>query len=581
MVKKQKLKKKSTKKAKIKESEGEASSGLSEPAAQSKGFFGYNEDGGIHWLSEHTLHPPPASGSKSQQERITGELYYFAVSSTADDILSEIKKRHHKEGRSLEGQWYLSKALARSEEVIFLSGLEVPVWILRPRSVQSKSAPIEKNSDSHGTKTSQKSGPGLSSHGGLLAVSPFGKARDLFGAWTKEAFLQQLTDVHISFVKASTEEIKGAAVGLEMGLYRFPRSARIKPLTLRAMCPNDKHRSLLEVGKQLGIGVNTARHLVNLPARDLNPKTYSDALVAYFEASQTVVCEVWDVKRLRHENMGLLLGVGQGAEVAPVMVVLRYNPRRHKGQKRVALVGKGVTFDTGGLDIKGADNMRLMKKDMGGSAALVGFAQWLHKAEPEFPCDIYLPLAENAVGANAIRPGDVLEARSGARVEIHNTDAEGRLVLADAIDVAVKSPGSEHTVAVIDVATLTGAIKVALGTKLAGLFCNYDPLAELLLRAGQASGDGLWRMPLVEEYGDQLRSTFADFSNSSSSRFAGAITAALFLQKFVIGKPWAHLDIYSWSDRPDGACREEGGSGQGVQCLVVMVERWAQHMSKL
>lgn len=538
-------------------------------------LFGYGDRHGLQLSAQEKV-----AGPSKGVEPLEGHLFYVGSGASVDEVLGELKKLKGWQASS-DRNWYLDRALERGDEIIFLSDRAAPMWIIRPKTKALKAQNAAAHETGKHEPASGARGPGLSSHGGLLAASPYSRARDLCGAWTKEAAALQLGRVTVTFARASDEEVKGAGVGLEMGLYRFPKNDRFKALTLRVYCESDSHCALLHEGKLLGVGVNTARHLVNLPARDLNPKSYSDALAEYFEGSSTLHCEVWGPEHLEREKMGLLLGVGQGAEVAPRMAVLRYRPRQHKGQKRVALVGKGVTFDTGGLDMKGSDNMRLMKKDMGGSAALVGFAVWLQAAEPDFPCDIFLPMAENSIGPKAIRPSDVLRARSGAQVEIHNTDAEGRLVLADAMDVAVRSGDSEHVVAVIDVATLTGAIKVALGTKLAGLFCNYDPLAELILRAGQSHGDGLWRMPLFEDYGEQLRSTFADFSNSASSRFGGAITAALFLQKFAAGKPWAHLDIYAWADRPDGANREEGGSGQGVQCLVGMVERWSQHMSKL
>lgn len=547
-----------------------------------RNLFGYGPDQGVQWSSKERK----LNEGKSQAP-LAGHLIYFGAHISTLDILREIKT-HRGDRSSAEDRSHLERALNRNEEVILISDRQEPLWVIRPRLGNRNGQMAAKKSDKAASTeptpqdgNASRSGPGLASHGGLLGASPYSRARDLCGAWTKDAVQQQLYSVTIYFVGTSDEEVRGAGVGIEMGLYRYPKNDRFKPFELILHCSNDKHSALLQQGKDLGVAVNTSRHLVNLPAGELTPKSYSEALKDYFSGSSTIDCEIWGPERLQQEKMGLLVGVGKGAEDPAHMVVLRYRPRHHKSPKRVALVGKGVTFDTGGLDIKGSDNMRLMKKDMGGSAALAGLAVWLQTAEPNFPCDIYLPLAENAVGPKAVRPGDVLRARNGAYVEIHNTDAEGRLVMADAIDVAARSEGHEHVVAIIDVATLTGAIKVALGTKLAGLFCNYDPLAELILRAGQGYGDGSWRMPLIEEYGDQLRSAVADFSNSSNSRFAGAITAALFLQKFAAGKPWAHLDIYSWGDRIEGTQREEGGSGQGVQCLVGVIERWTQHMSKL
>ena len=248
---------------------------------------------------------------------------------------------------------------------------------------------------------------------------------------------------------------------------------------------------------------------------------------------------------------------------------LKYRPKGSKrGQRPLAFVGKGVTFDTGGLDIKVSSGMRLMKKDMGGSASLCGLAYWLEQSQLAVPCDFYLALAENAVDKHSYRPGDILTARSGTTVEIDNTDAEGRLVLADAIDVAVKTKGADAPEALIDLATLTGAMRVALGTRVAGLFANDDTLAETLLAAAQRTSEPSWRMPLYSDYLSSLRSSVADMANSGHSRFGGAIVAALFLQRFVGDIPWAHFDMYAWSDGNTGGCIEAGGTGQCVQLLA-------------
>jgi leucyl aminopeptidase len=280
---------------------------------------------------------------------------------------------------------------------------------------------------------------------------------------------------------------------------------------------------------------------------------------------------VWDDKKLASEKMGLHLSVGMGATHGPRMVHMKYRPTKKSGLKPIAFVGKGITFDTGGLDIKPSSAMRLMKKDMGGAASVIALALWASESQYPGPLDFYLALAENAVDANAFRPGDIVTARNGMKVEIDNTDAEGRLVLADVLDVACKQKGSDDPEFVIDVATLTGAIKVGLGAEIAGLFANDDDLAIELTKAGQRAGDLNWRMPLFDKYWGDLSSPFADCKNSGGG-FGGAITAALFLQKFVGGKKWAHLDVYAWADRPSGAIGGSGGSGQPVQCLIEFLE---------
>ena len=239
--------------------------------------------------------------------------------------------------------------------------------------------------------------------------------------------------------------------------------------------------------------------------------------------------------------------------------------------KPVAFVGKGVTFDSGGLDIKPSSGMRLMKKDMGGAAAVAGLAMWAHRVNYSKPLDFYLALAENSVDGKSFRPSDVITARNGLQVEIHNTDAEGRLVLADALDVAVTQTKADEPEMVIDVATLTGAIKVALGADLAGLFTNDDDLAEKLSQAGQAAGDLSWRMPLLSKYNGASSSHFADMVNAVDG-FGGAITAALFLEKFVKQKSWAHLDIYAWTEKATGSLQAAGGNAQGLYCLIEFVK---------
>jgi leucyl aminopeptidase len=325
----------------------------------------------------------------------------------------------------------------------------------------------------------------------------------------------------------------------------------------------------------LALSMNIARHYTNLPPGDLNPRTYAESLVNLFSKSEAVAVEVWEGDKLVEERMNMLIAVGQASNEGPRFVHMRYRPKKASGEKPIALVGKGITFDSGGLDIKPSSGMRWMKKDMGGSAAVVGLVKWAERTEYPHPIDAYVSLAENSVGSRAFRPGDVLKARNGMTVEISNTDAEGRLVLADALDVAVSQEGVDKPSAVINIATLTGAIKVALGTDIAGLFSNSDHLASVLFDAGLSRGDLMWRMPLFQAYRSQLKSSFADCLNCSEGGFAGAITAALFLESFVKGIPWAHLDIFAWKDSPTGAWAEMGGSAQSVQALSEALTRLA------
>jgi leucyl aminopeptidase len=290
----------------------------------------------------------------------------------------------------------------------------------------------------------------------------------------------------------------------------------------------------------------------------------------------SVKVTVLSSKQLQSQKMGLLYAVGQGSEHEPKFVEIRYVPKVKSKVKKVALVGKGITFDTGGLDIKPSSGMRLMKKDMAGAAAVIGSMYYIAHSKLPISVSAYLPLAENSVDAKSMRPSDVYTSRNGLKVEIHNTDAEGRLILADALDYAVTNKIKPDFL--IDVATLTGAIKTTLGLEIAGLFSNQDDLAERLLRAAQESGDLAWRIPLYSRYASQFSTPFADLVNAVDG-WAGPITAALFLEKFVRGVPWAHFDIYGWSDKANGVQAHPGGNGQMVSLINQFVRTLAQSQS--
>lgn len=406
----------------------------------------------------------------------------------------------------------------------------------------------------------------ISSHSGQLEESEYGLARDLSGQWFLQTKGLSSQMAKVETFGLNTSQLKGIVAGINIAAYSFKGTLNEKPFEAFSGISFSKEftSEILVEGESLAKAVNLARHLVNLPPNYCNPQTISDFVKTEF--SKDFKIEVWNEAQLKKEGMGLLLGVGAGSNTPPRLVVLKYSPKGFKGRP-IALVGKGITFDTGGLDIKPSAGMRLMKKDMGGAAALVGVASWLRDHKYKKAVNVYLALAENSVDANSIRPSDVLTARNGLKVEIHNTDAEGRLVLADAIDVALDSKPE----VLVDVATLTGAIKVALGGDLAGLFSNDDKTAHEFEIASQAAGDLSWRMPLFSRYWSAASSPFADFVNAIDG-FGGAITAALFLEKFVKNTPWVHLDIYAWADRASGPLSSAGGSGQSVQMLVTWLE---------
>jgi leucyl aminopeptidase len=384
--------------------------------------------------------------------------------------------------------------------------------------------------------------------------------------------IQQVKQVKVEFYGTSEAQELGTLVGFNLASYNYRQFVDGKQLfDLPQVVLNKKSgtlsKALIKEASARSAAVNLARHLVNLPPNELNPSTFSSLATKQLGLSSAFKMNVWDVKKLAQEGMGLHISVGQGAENGPCMVHLKYRPAKKSKLKPIAFVGKGITFDTGGLDLKPSSAMRLMKKDMGGAATVLALALWASESQYQGPLDFYLALAENAVDGKSFRPGDVVTARNGLKVEIDNTDAEGRLVLADVLDVACTQKGMDVPEAVIDVATLTGAIKVGLGADIAGLFANDDELAKSLTFAGQRAGDLNWRMPLFDKYWGEMSSSFADFKNSGGG-FGGAITAALFLQKFIGTHKWAHLDIYAWTDKPNGALLSSGGSGQAVQCLI-------------
>ncbi len=421
-----------------------------------------------------------------------------------------------------------------------------------------------------------------------LAKSVFARARDAAGPVLQAARAGKTEKLVLDFSQSTREELQGFLVGLEIASYSFSEVRGYRPVTKKPavlllpppVIEDAKElKAMITDTSRLGVAVNLARHLTNLPGGTLTPTVYADLARVVMADYSDVRVDVWDERRLKTENMNLLLAVGLGAAAPPRLVHISYRPKDRGAEKRpIALVGKGVTFDSGGLDIKPSSGMRLMKKDMGGSAAVLALAWWAADAGLPLALDSYLALAENAISANSFRPGDIVKARNGLAIEIHNTDAEGRLVLADAMNVAVNQKDDDAPACMIDLATLTGAIKVGLGGEIAGLFTNNDDLAREIFDAGLKRGDLSWRMPLFQPYKSALKSNFADYVNAGEG-FGGAITAALFLEFFAKradGKPlpWAHLDIYAWKDGASGAWCEQGGSGQGVLSLSEVLSRF-------
>ena len=402
----------------------------------------------------------------------------------------------------------------------------------------------------------------------LLGASSYARSRDIVASVAK-SFFQSSLSLSIVFEGASEEEQQGALVGLEVGYYRYKNMINSDRKTLKLKLPTQV-KKMVEKASQIATAVNISRHLINTPPNLLNPESYAQSIQNLFKGNSAVKVDVWKGEKLKKEKMNLLLAVGQASVYEPRFVHIKYRPKSAKN-KPIAFVGKGLTFDSGGLDLKPAGAMRLMKKDMGGSAAVVALAYWVSQNQPKLNLDFYISIAENSVSNNAFRPSDVYQSRSGKTVEIHNTDAEGRLVLADALDVAVSKKGKDKPETIINIATLTGAMKVALGTEVTGFFSNSNKWANDVSEAGHQKGDLVWRMPLFEGYEKLLNTQFADINHCASNGFGGGITAALFLKSFVEDVDFVHFDAFGWVDRPKGALQEVGGNAQAVQLLISLL----------
>jgi leucyl aminopeptidase len=314
---------------------------------------------------------------------------------------------------------------------------------------------------------------------------------------------------------------------------------------------------------------NFTRSLVNEPANKLTPNGVAEA-ARRMAAECGLECEVLDREAIENLGMGALLGVAQGSAEPPVLIVLRYRPPAPATASHLGLVGKGVTFDSGGISIKPAEGMEKMKYDMAGGAAVIGAMRAIAELKPAIAVTAFIPCVENMPGSRAQRPGDIVTALSGKTIEVINTDAEGRLILADALTYA-RRQGCTH---LVDAATLTGAVVVALGHLNVGLFANQDGLRDRVLAAAKAEGERMWPLPLEDDYKEYLKSAFADISNVGG-RWGGAITAAVFLKEFAEDTPWVHLDIAgtAWLDdsKPYMA---KGPTGVPLRTLVRLAIDW-------
>ncbi|SET58497.1 leucyl aminopeptidase [Stigmatella erecta] len=398
---------------------------------------------------------------------------------------------------------------------------------------------------------------------------------------------QKLKLADLTFVLPGTEQpeeaVRAIVEGLLLGAYRFDHykstakeeKASPRTTTVRLVLPEETQKSpaleqALELGRRVAEATNWARDLVNEPPNVVNPERLAQAAQEAAKESglKATIGGQRDIERL---DMGMFLAVARGSVNEPRLIHVVYTPKNPKDAKRapLALVGKAITFDSGGLSLKPSDSMIDMKTDMAGSAAVLGAMKVIGALKPPFPVHAFIGACENMPSGNAYRPGDILTSRLGKTVEITNTDAEGRLVLGDILTWACEHKPS----AVIDLATLTGACVVALGNYIVGAFGENDATVAAVLEAARAAGEEFWRMPVTDLQKDALRSEVADMKNSGE-RWGGAINAALFLREFVGTTPWVHLDIAGPSQSPkERGYFNKGATGVGVRSLVEYVRQ--------
>lgn len=390
-----------------------------------------------------------------------------------------------------------------------------------------------------------------------------GTATDGPDKWSWGAAAARLPEGRYALPKGmETEFAEAAGLGWALGSYRFDRYAKKGGPVSKLVLPASADRGTVE---DTAKAIYLVRDLINTPASDMGPGELAHEarkLARDFKCKFNVT--VGD--DLLSENFPMVHAVGRASTRAPRLIDMVWGKAKHP---KVTLVGKGVCFDTGGLDLKTSGGMLMMKKDMGGAAHVLGLARMIMAADLPVRLRVLIPAVENSVSGDAFRPWDVLSTRKGITVEVGNTDAEGRLVLADAITAGLE----EEPDLMVDFATLTGAARVAVGTEIAAYFCADDTLAGELEAAAKAEDDPVWRLPLHASYRKLLDSKVADISSTGSGGYAGATTAALFLQEFAGDKtPWIHFDIMAWNTgtRPG---RPEGGEAMGIRAMFDTIKR--------
>jgi len=402
--------------------------------------------------------------------------------------------------------------------------------------------------------------PGASGLGAVLfGLEAADETKDLF---FPGRLAQQLPNGVYRFAN-EPHDARLAALSLALGTYRFTRYHKPPRREFQLDLPQNLDRAELD---RIVEAVTLARDLINTPANDMGPAELEDAARALAARHGAAVRSVVGDDLLQ-QNFPLIHAVGRAAARAPRLIELTWGDA---GDPRVTLVVKGVCFDSGGLDIKPESSMLNMKKDMGGAATALALAQMVMARQLKVRLRVLIPAVENSISGSAFRPRDVYTARNGTTVEIGNTDAEGRLILADALSLA----DEEDPALIVDFATLTGAARVALGPDVPPFFTDDDALAGDLMRCAGAENDPLWRLPLWRGYDAMLESKVADINNVGSGGQAGAITAALFMRRFVTAKSWLHFDLFAWTPSAKPG-RPEGGECQAARALyALLTERY-------
>jgi leucyl aminopeptidase len=399
-----------------------------------------------------------------------------------------------------------------------------------------------------------------------MAVGGLGKRQGGLSLWHSAGFAERLPPRRFHLAQQwSDAEATQLSLGFVYGSYRFERYRPSKSERAASLePPANADQNFVGIAAE---SLKMARDLINTPANDMGPAELAAAARQLAERHQADYQE-WVGEELLAAQFPAIHAVGRASAAAPRLLDIHWSPPGGAALPRLTLVGKGVCFDSGGLDIKPSSGMALMKKDMGGAAVALSLANMLMRAKLRARLRVLIPAVENSVAGNAYRPGDILATRKGLTVEVGNTDAEGRLVLCDALALA----DGERPDLLIDFATLTGAARVALGPELPALFGSDETIVGELARIAAAEHDPLWPMPLWAGYDDELGSKVADLNNVAASGFAGAIFGALFLKRFVTETPnWLHIDLYAWNpkERPGRGVGAEANAVRGVYRYLV------------